>query len=230
MTTGRHQRSIKNYLLDPGFQLKYTAYLVGVALTISVVLGLFLWRTSGHVVEESNRVVDESRKVSDVVKMQIKDDPIYGANPELMQSFNDSAADSDNRVNAQQQKVVQQQHLMLYSVVGGLTLLVLLIGLLGVYITHKVAGPIFKMKQLLKQVGQGKLDFPRRGLRKGDELQHFFDEFLKMADELKARQESEMASLDEGIAAAKAAGASDEALGKLMTFREDMRRSLLPPA
>lgn len=226
--TGRHQRSVKNYLLDPAFQIKYTAYLVGVALLISIVLGVFLWRTSGKVVEESDRVVDESKKVSDVVKMQIKDDPIYGDNPELMKSFNESASDSDNRVAAQQAKVVAQQRMMLGSVVGGLSLLVILIGLLGIYITHKVAGPIFKMKQLLKQVGQGKLDFPRRGLRKGDELQHFFDEFLKMVDGLKARQESEVAALDAGIAAAKDAGASDEVLLKLVAFREDMRRSLPP--
>lgn len=226
--TGRHQRSFKNYLLDAPFQLKYTAYLVGVALLISVVLGFFLWQTTGKLVHESDQVVVESKKVSDVVKMQIKDDPIYGDNPELMKSFNDSAADSDNRVAAQQAKVVEQQHKMLVFVIGGLTLLVVLIGMLGIYITHKVAGPVFKMKQLLKQVGQGKLDFPRRGLRKGDELQHFFDAFLKMADDLKARQESEVAALDAGIAAARAAGASDEALAKLTALQKDMRSSLPP--
>ncbi len=223
---GRHQRSIKNYLLDAPFQLKYTGYLVGVALLISIVLGVFLWRTSGKVVEESGRVVEESKKVSDIVKMQIKDDPVYGDNPELMKAFNESAAESDGRVAAQQNKVAAQQQVMLTSVVGGLALLVLLIGLVGIYITHKVAGPIFKMKGLLKQVGAGKLSFPRRGLRKGDELQHFFDEFLKMADELKARQQSEVERLEAGIEAVKAAGATDEALTKLMAVRDEMRSSL----
>ncbi len=70
--SGRQQRSIKNYLLDAHFQLKYTGYLVGVALLISIVLGVFLWRTSMHVVEESDKVAEESKKVSDVVKMQMK--------------------------------------------------------------------------------------------------------------------------------------------------------------
>jgi hypothetical protein len=224
--TGRHQRSIRNYLLDPHFQLKYTSYLVGVALVISVILGLFLWRTSGKVVEESNVVVEESKKVSDVVKMQIKDDPIYGDNPELMKSFNESSTDSDNRVAAQQNKVVAQQRIMLGSVVGGLTLLVILIGLVGIYITHKVAGPVYKMKLLLKEVGQGKLNFPRRGLRKGDELQHFFDAFLKMTDDLKARQQSEVDALDAGIAAARSSGATDDALVKIVAVRDQMKGSL----
>jgi hypothetical protein len=210
--TGRHQRSIKNYLLDAPFQLKYTGYLVGVALVISIVLGIFLWRTS-------NKVVDESAKVSDVVKMSIKNDPIYGDNPDLMKSFTDSSVESDNRV-------AQQQRAMLYSVVGGLSLLCVLIGLVGIYITHKIAGPVYKMKSLLKQVGQGKLNFPRGGLRKGDELQHFFDVFLKMADDLKARQQREVELLDAGIESAKTSGATDEALEKILAVRDEMKASL----
>jgi hypothetical protein len=210
--TGRHQRSIKNYLLDAPFQLKYTGYLIAVALVISVILGIFLWRTS-------NKVVDESAKISDVVKMSIKNDPIYGDNPELMKSFNDSSTESDNRV-------AQQQRAMLGSVVGGLTLLCVLIGLLGIYITHKIAGPVYKMKMLLKQVGQGKLNFPRGGLRKGDELQHFFDAFLKMADDLKARQQKEVEALEAAIEAAKSSGASEEALTKIVKVRDEMRAAL----
>jgi hypothetical protein len=217
--TGRHQRSIKNYLLDAPFQLKYTGYLVGVALVISIVLGVFLWRTS-------NKVVDESAKVSDVVKMSIKNDPIYGDNPELAKAFTDSSSESDNKVQQQQDKVAAQQRLMLYSVVGGLSLLCIMIGLVGIYITHKVAGPIYKMKLLLRQVGQGKLNFPRGGLRKGDELQHFFDVFLKMADDLKARQQREVELLDAGIESAKTSGATDEALEKILAVRDEMKASL----
>lgn len=209
--SGRHQRSIRNYLLDAPFQLKYTGYLVGVALLISIVLGVFLWRTS-------NKVVDESAKVSDVVKMSIKNDPIYGDNPELMKSFTDSASDSDNRV-------AKQQKAMLGSVVGGLSLLVVLIGLLGIFITHKVAGPIYKMKRLLKEVGQGKLTF-HGGLRKGDELVHFFETFQQMVDSLKERQRIEVETLEAGIASAKAAGATDESLAKIVAVRDEMKRAL----
>ena len=31
--TGRHQRRVKNYLLDAHFQLKYTGYLLGIAIS-----------------------------------------------------------------------------------------------------------------------------------------------------------------------------------------------------
>ncbi len=48
---GRGQRRLKNYLLDPHFQLKYSGYMAGVALLISVCLGVVLWRTSQAVVD-----------------------------------------------------------------------------------------------------------------------------------------------------------------------------------
>src|SRR5690349_763858 len=89
--TGRHQRKLKNYLLDPHFQLKYTAYLVAIAVALGGSLGLVVWQTSNqvvaqsyknveqgqHVVDLGREVVGESRKVSEVVKMNIVKDPVY---------------------------------------------------------------------------------------------------------------------------------------------------------
>jgi len=216
--TGRHQRSIKNYLLDAPFQLKYTGYLVGVALVISIVLGIFLWRTS-------NKVVDESAKVSDVVKMSIKNDPIYGSDPELAKAFSEAAGGNDEKIVAQQKALEGQQKTLLMALVGGLSLMVVLIGLLGIYFTHKVAGPIYMMKRLLKEVGEGKLNFNRRP-RKGDELQDFFEAFTAMVAQLKERQEIEVRELGEAIDAAKASGASEEAVGKIMGVRDTMRAAL----
>ena len=209
--TGRHQRSVKNYLLDKRFQLKYTAFIVGVALVISVILGAFLVRTSSEVVEES-------KKVSQVATKNITDDPIYADNPELLKSFKDAADEQDRTMAAKQRNT-------LFGIMGGLALLVALIGLLGIYTTHKVAGPVHKMKLLLNQVGQGKLN-SRGGLRKGDELVHFFEAFQSMVESLKRRQSAEIEQLEAGIAAAKASGASEESLEKILAVRDEMKRAL----
>src|SRR5687767_91713 len=99
--TGRHQRSFRNYLLDAPFQLKYTGFIVGCAVFVAAILGGFLWKTnsdlaaqSSAVVEQSKKVADESRKVSDMVKMTIKDDPIYSQNPELLNTVTSASGDS----------------------------------------------------------------------------------------------------------------------------------------
>src|SRR5664279_135717 len=114
--TGRHQRRLRNYLLDAHFQLKYTGYLVGIALLFSISLGLLIWRTSAaviaqshqavhqgeQVVERGKQVVAESQKVSEVVKMNIIKDPVYSDNPALLEAFKVDADKQDERLKAQQ--------------------------------------------------------------------------------------------------------------------------------
>jgi nitrogen fixation/metabolism regulation signal transduction histidine kinase len=221
----KYKRSVKNYLIDSRFQLKYTSYIVGVALVISAILGTFLYRTSRDLVHESQMLVEESKKVSDVVKMNIKDDPIYSDNPELAAAFNQGANESEKKIEEQQQRVMRQQQTMLYALVGGLTAMVILIGMLGIYFTHKVAGPVYKMKLLLRQVGDGRLTFSGK-LRKGDELQDFFETFLKMVEQLRDRQAKEIADLEAALEGARKAGASEEDLAKIVRVRDEMKKAL----
>lgn len=232
-----YKRSIKNYLLDARFQLKWTGRIIFVALAISALMGVFLYRTSREVTEQSQQViaqgdalVTESQKNSDLVKMQIKDQ--YADAPELAATFNKSAADLDKQLQqkraalrAQADKTRSQQQTMMLSLIVGLTVMVVMIGLLGIYFTHKVVGPIYKMKMLLRQVGEGKLNFQGK-LRKGDELQDFFEVFAAMVVKLKDRQAAEVAELDTALDEAKASGASDAAIAKISKVRDSMRASL----
>ena len=114
---------------------------------------------------------------------------------------------------------------MLTSLIAGLTLLVIFIGLLGIFFTHKVVGPIYKMKMLLRQVGEGKLNFQGR-LRKGDELQDFFEVFAAMVEKLKERQRREVEELEAAMAAARQSGASDDAIAKIAGVRDEMKLAL----
>lgn len=224
--SGRQQRSMKNLLLDKRFQLKYTGYIVGIAFALSVSLGFILFWTSAQVIEESHRgarqgqqivdlgadVVSESRKVSEVVKMSIDRDPVYKENPDLLESFNSDTAKQDAKLDEQIRQLEAQRSSLvgqaarlrafhrnlLLSLCGILTLLVLGIGAAGIFVTHKVAGPIFKMKRHLREVSQGKLDVPW-GLRKGDELVDFFEAFREMVVSLRSRREKEIERLDKAL-------------------------------
>lgn len=223
MNTGRYKRSFRNLLIDSRFQLKYTGLLVVVALVVSVLLGGFLYATSREVVAESARVVEESKKVSDVVMMSIKDN--YGQDTELASAFTDEATKSDQKLIDQQRQLVRQQQKMLAALVGALALLVILIGLCGIWFTHKIAGPVYKMKMLLRQVGDGKLVF-QGSLRKGDELRDFFEAFSSMVDKLRDRQAKEVAQLDAALRMASEAGASQESLAKVELVRDEMKRAI----
>jgi nitrogen fixation/metabolism regulation signal transduction histidine kinase len=234
--TGAHKRSFRNYLLDSRFQLKYTAIMVVAVLAISGVMGAVLYSTtramveeSGKVIEESRKVSEESQKVSDVSRMNVKD--LASDSPELLAEFNKEAAEHDRAIAAQQQAIatdqallISRQGIVIRALVGGLALMVVLVGLLGIYFTHKVAGPIYKMKRLLKQVGRGNLRVESR-LRKGDELQDFFDAFTQMVAGLRDLEKRQLDELDRGLDALKR-GASDEASTSLNRLREDMKGTL----
>lgn len=235
----RYKRSIKNFVIDARFQFKYTGIMVALTVLVSAVLVGFLWKTSNDVVRQGHEVaahaetaIQESKKVSDVVRMTMKNDPDYGQNPELLQAYASTAAERDRKfeeqqrtIIAQQQTIAAQQRAMLLSLIGGLALMVVIIGLLGIYVTHKVAGPIYKMKMLLRQVGEGKLVFHGK-LRKGDELQDFFDAFATMVDKLRARQAKEVDELAKALALARSSGASGESIAKIETVHEEMKRAL----
>lgn len=235
---GRHQRRVKNYLLDRHFQFKYTGYLVGITLVLSVCLGFLLWRTSSTVISQSEEVVrhgrdvvEESRKVSAVVQMNIVKDPVYSDNPALLDAFKSDATRQDELLRKQQQtlenqaqSLVRQQSVMLYSLCGALLLLVLLIGVAGIVVTHRVAGPIYKMKLNLKAVADGHLNVPTP-LRKGDELVDFFESYRAMVIALRTRQESEIEKLDGAIQALEPKAEPGE-LEPLHALKREMKSAL----
>jgi nitrogen fixation/metabolism regulation signal transduction histidine kinase len=250
---GRHQRRLRNYLLDTHFQLKYTGYLVAIAIVLSASLGAILYRTSREVLSQSHatvnqgeqvvslgqKVVEESRKVSAVVQMNIVKDPVYADNPALLEAFKIDSQSQDDRLKEQQDQlegqsqnlkkqsadIARSQQIMFTTLGGALLLLVFGIGVAGIVVTHKVAGPIFKMKRQIRDVGDGKLTIPGK-LRKGDELVDFFDTFNEMVKSLRQRQEEEIALLDGAIAKLEAHNSDGKDLEPLKQLRAQMQAAL----
>lgn len=246
------QRHLRNYLLDHHFQLKYTGYLVGIAIVLSIFLGALLWSMGREVISQSQEtvrrgqdtvrqgqdVIRESKKVSEVVRMNIVHDPVYADNPELLAVFNQNAVEQDRRLEQQQrnlqadaarledraQSLAVQQTRMFVALVLGLSLLVIVIGAAGIVVTHKVAGPVHKMKRLIGYVREGHFNLHAR-LRKGDELQDFFEAFESMVLSLRHRQEQSIEKMDEALRRLEPLAASDD-LTSLRSFRAEMCRTL----
>ncbi len=68
-----------------------------------------------------------------------------------------------------------------------LLILLPLVILLGIFMSHKIAGPIMRMEKLLEDVGDGNLNIHIK-LRKGDELISLANAINRMVDKLKSRQ------------------------------------------
>jgi hypothetical protein len=88
--------------------------------------------------------------------------------------------------------------LLLAAFAGIALLLAAALGLLGVVITHRVAGPVFVMGHYLQVLAQGR--FPRmRTLRRSDELRTFFRVFIEAVEAMKRREARHVAVLEDAL-------------------------------
>ncbi len=93
-----------------------------------------------------------------------------------------------------QQLVQQFEHndrLLVWLLVGFGALMSIVLTIYGIVLTHKVAGPLFKVTLYLDKIRDGKLG-QVYNLRKGDELVEFFEHFKAAHDALRRQEEGDI--------------------------------------
>lgn len=193
-----YKRKVRNYLLDAGLQLRYTATIVVVAIFLTAGLG---WK-----------MYQATRDVSKVILWTSLVD--QSSAEELQTQF----ANSD--------KVV------LWGIVGFGVVLVLSISAVGILITHKVAGPLYKIATFFGRIRDNRLGPAPNNLRKGDELQEFYLAFKDMHTSLRGRIEDDVRVIGNALAALETAPQSPgltRALEDLRDLRKKKEESLEKP-
>lgn len=201
-------------------------------------------RLSQETVERGQEVIQQSQKVSQVVAMNIAKE--YADSPELAKTFQEEADKDEEKLSEEQRRleadaaflarrsrdleaqaatVQSTRDALALLLVVGILVLVAGIGVAGIVFTHKIAGPIFKMKRLLREVGEGKLILKER-LRKGDELQHFFETFEQTVNRLRERQMEEIARIDSILVELEPVAADSDGVRKLKQLRAEMQDHL----
>lgn len=162
-----YKRSLRNYLLNSSYQLRFTAVIVALAAVLTGGLGYF--------------VMSKAREASRLVSVRAMD-----PTDELAQQLVAQFARNDRM-------------LMVILISFGFVLSLVLAGY-GIVLTHKVAGPLFKITTHLDKIRDGKLGVVYN-LRKGDQLVDFFEHFKGAHDALRTRTEEDIALYDKAIAA-----------------------------
>jgi hypothetical protein len=111
--------------------------------------------------------------------------------------------------------------LILWVLIGTGLLLVGGLAVYGIKMTHKVAGPLFKVSLYLAKMRNGRFD-KVWNLRKGDQLVDFYDHFKTAHAGVVQMEKDDITRLEEVIAAAEAAGAGDHAT--VVELREILQR------
>lgn len=195
---GMHpKRRFRNYLLVPSFQLKYTGMVVGVTVVVASVLGLIAFEYSRGQTEmlSMNRMAAQGSSITE----------------EFVRDLEEYSEAADRKVAL--------------SIIGGVLFLALVMTATGIVVTHRLVGPAYRLKLMLREVRDGRLRIRGR-LRKGDELQDIFEAFQEMIVSLRAAQEQEIALLEAAIDRSKAAGVPKEAIADIESVRDRMRAAL----
>lgn len=232
------KRHLRNYLLDARFQLKFTAYIVAIALCVATILGGFLWSTSKRLLEEAEVAVASRQKAAEMSKelsnstlsnlvMEHLDDPAFEAQTkEQSEKIERDFEKEKDAIVAQRAALVRQQKNVWFVLVACMAGFVLFIGTATIMTTHRIVGPLFRIKRLIADVTTGKLKVPTYPLRAGDELQDVFEAVTRMVQGLRERQGDDAQAVATMIERASRSKAAMELVPELQELEAKLRARL----
>ncbi len=189
------QRRMRNYLIDKRFQLKYTGMVL--LVTVSVAGGL------GYV------AYGFSRGQTEALTAHMASQPDLDA---------ETASDLEQFARQEDRKIRN-------AIVAGVLLLTLALGLTGIMVTHRVVGPVYRMRRLFQHVADGKFEVTT-GIRKGDELQELFHSFADMVESLRDQRGEEIEQLEQTLIKMEAAGVQSAHITDLRAVLERIRKTV----
>ncbi|HZI16081.1 MAG TPA: signal protein [Myxococcus sp.] len=232
------KRRWRNYLLERGFQLKLTAYIVTVTLVLSALLGVFLargartlMRETAAAVEARSRAAEVSRELSGATLsnelLARMDDPSFEATfREKARSIDAAYEEERSAIVAQRAELERQQRLTWWVLGGFLASFIAVVALGTIVVTHRVAGPLFRIRRMVQEVHEGRLRPPQHGLRDSDELQDLFEATRMMVQRLREQHEEDVGALARALRAAERSGAPAELVAELRAMEARYRGRL----
>lgn len=203
-TTGNVQakRRIRNLLIDRQFQLRWVVRIILIITVIVFVMGYFLYRT---VADSTDQML--AQKLGDLELTEAS-----------IQAFV-SQAETDKAVT-------------IYKLVAWLVTLALVVSGATIVMTHKVAGPVYKMRRIFRSINDDNLHLMGK-LRKGDELKEAFDDFDDMLRRLREQRKSDVEIIARFRAAVDSGNELDASKSEvdalIQKFRESIRLKSTPP-
>ena len=154
-----YKRRWSNYLLNKKLQLRYIAFVTLLSAIICGALGYMIYSQAN---QASSRILDSA---GDLHTGDADAKELYDA--------------IDDRLKADDTGLIVQMTLVGIG-------LVFVLSLYLVIMTHKVAGPLYKVSRYFDHMAAGDLG-EVWALRKGDQLQDFYNSFKEMHDAVRAR-------------------------------------------
>lgn len=109
---------------------------------------------------------------------------------------------TEHEIQQLQDEMKSQDRLRLGVLVGFGVIFALVVAAYGIILTHKVAGPLFKITRYMTEIKDGRIG-PIYDLRRGDQLRDFYAVFKEMHISLRQDVEQDLSTLNEVIQSAE---------------------------
>lgn len=171
----------KQYIVDKKFQLKTTFSVIGIVfIIIAIVIGAIGVNITmnntrlAHIVEIQDNIVEALIAYSQSSE---------GTSQKV--AIQNIAGDHFNNIKSIRE-IIKTNNILLIILIAFILLQGFVLYVILIRKTHKIAGPIFVMRNYMQDIIDGKLPDPRP-LRKNDELKDFYDHFTEMVNSLKKK-------------------------------------------
>lgn len=168
----RYKRKLSNYLLDKKLQLRYV-------LLVTVLSGVIAGAL-GYLIYQQKRAASESIE-KDLAALTMLDDS--------QEDFQEHVASG----------LASEDRALVYKMIGVGVGLVVILSLYLLVMTHKVAGPLYKVSMYFDRMAAGRLGVVTP-LRQGDMLQDFYANFKEMHEAVRARASADADALELAVA------------------------------
>lgn len=235
---GSKKRRWRNFLLEPRFQLKFAAYLVTVTVLVGSVLGVFLYRNTLALLAEASsslearsRAAEASHELSNAALsnelVQKMGDPVFVAQLQKTSKTIDERYEAERAaILEQRETLVRRQRTTWLVFMGTLAGFLVLVSLTTIVLTHRVAGPLMRIRRMVKDVASGQIRPPPYGLRETDELKDIFDATRGMVHVLRKQSEDDVLVLSHALERAQKEGAKGAWMDDLRTLESRIKARL----
>ncbi len=159
---------------------------------------------------------------------------IYVATQETTRIVTMTASVDPSTERELQQQFQAKDRVVLWAIAGFGLVLVLSVTAAGIWMTHKIVGPLHNIGSVFARIRDNKIPEDFRHLRRGDELQAFHKSFREMYDAIRARTQRDEDVLAKTVVAIEAQPARspelEQALGELRRLRAEKAESLAASA
>lgn len=200
-----YRRRLSNYLLNKRLQLRYVGFVTILSTILSGTLGYLIWQQEHLASDQILASVDT-----------LCEDGDTEACAEFRNDLDASLSRSDNN---------------LVLIMAGVTVgLVVVLFFFMVVMTHKIAGPLYKISTYFTKMAHRRLG-PVYPLRKGDMLQEFYDKFQGMHEAVRGQFQRDNELVERFLRACDEAGVSrsgqlGDALDALQLHHDKRTRAL----